>query len=138
MTVQIGGKEQIAQWTVLDTDARNSGLHLSEVIDGMELVIALRNIYSPNLNNYRIEAVTRMEPNKTVVDLKILVPCEYPNKLWLSKDYKICELRSKDDILTTYSIAFFVSNLLEHSPATSCLYHFFLYKKTETLPPINQ
>lgn len=138
MMLQIGNKEQIAQWTIFDFDARNNQLIMSDVIDGIEWIVTFRNIYSPELKNYKIEVERRLEQNKVVVNLQILVSCEYPNHLWLSEDYKICEQRSEDDYLTTYSIAFFVSDFSALRPATSCLYHFFLYKKTEALPPITR
>lgn len=138
MSARIGNKEQIAQWTVLDTNARNDRPQISEVIDGIEWVITFRNILSPGIDDYKLETTLQVEGQKVFVEIRLFGNSDLPRELWSSDDIKVCQRRKGENLLVTYSLCFYVKSLLCKRWASNCLYHFFLYKKTETLPPVSQ
>ena len=138
MAVQIGNKEQVAQWTVLDTNARNNRIQLSEVIDGIEWVIALHNILSPGIDDYKLEATPQVEGQKVFVELRLFGESDLPQDVWSSNGIQVFRQINRENLLVTYSLCFYVRSLLYKRWATDCLYHFFLYKETETLPPVSQ
>lgn len=138
MAVQIGNKEQVAQWTVLDTNARNNRIQLSEVIDGIEWVITFRNILSPGIDDYKLETTSQVEGQKAFIEIRLFGNSDLPSELWSSDGIQVFQQRKGENLLVTYSICFYEKSLLCKRWASNCLYHFFLYKETETLPPVSQ
>lgn len=138
MPVQIGDKTQIAQWTVLDGDAENNHILISETIDGIEWVFTLTHIFSPNIEDYNVTITTQVEQQKVIADFQLYGKSDFPQEIWALDGYQVCQLRKAEDILITYYAGFYGRNLSHNNWPGSCLYHFFLYKKTKTLPPVNR
>lgn len=138
MSVQIGNKEQIAQWTVLDTNARNNRPKISDVIDGIEWVITFRNILSPGIDDYKLEIMSQVEGQKVYVEIRLFGNTDLPDEVWSKDSIQVLQQRDEENILTSYAVGFYVKKLLSLRWPGTCLCHFFLYKKTEILPPVSQ
>lgn len=138
MTVLIGNKEQIAQWTVLDTNARNNRIQLSEVIDGIEWVITFRPILSLEIEGYKLEITSQDEGQKVIAELRLFGKSDLLDEVWSKDSIQVFRQKKGENILATYSVDFYVKKLLSLRWPGTCLYHFFLYKETEILPPVSQ
>ena len=138
MTEQIGKKEQISQRTILDTNARDNIIQLSEIIDGTVLVITFRPVLSLGIEDYKTEITSQAEGQKVIVEIRLFGHSNLPDEVWSKDSIPIFQHRNGENILTTYFVDFYVKRLLSRRWPGVCLYHFFLYKKTETLPPVTR
>ena len=110
--MQIGNMEQVAQWTVLDTNARNNRIQLSEVIDGIEWVITFRNILPLGIDDYKLETTSQVEGQKVFVEIRLFGNSDLQRELWSSDGIQVFRQINGENLLVTYALCFYVRSLL--------------------------
>ena len=137
MTVQIGGKEQIAQWTVINVDAETDEIVISETADGINFVITVRHTPPMDYPDHHITAGCWAEGDNVFAKFTISPPRSYVSALWMKRNYALCRRKDKGNATAMYSLSFYENDLSESTHGKQYIYHFFLYKEIETIPTIS-
>ena len=138
MSVRIDSKEQVAQWTFFN-NASSDDIQVCDVINGIEWEINVRFREEPEYGENVSNCMTTIENNgqRVHADLRMI-----NTKKVLSGFHSPCliflgQINVGENKVNKYYILYCV-HAVSNNSSPSWLLHIFLYKKTETLPPISQ
>ena len=138
MSVQIGGKTQIAQWTLFNRDISRDDIQICDVvIDGITWKIDVCFREEPECGENTSNCMSTIENNaqRIQVNLKIMNTKSVSSGIYSPFPLFLGQIYISEDKVVKYYISY-CTQVIGICPSKSCLLHIFLYKEMEALSPV--